>query len=264
MKLLALCTVALAAGPVCAGVRIQMETFDVEANKTATQEMLVDANRFRVNTDANNSVLFLTDGGRNRMVMLDKARKQYREMDESTMKQMGQQMSGVMAEMQKKLEGMTPEQRAMVEKMMKGGVGNMAKSAPRPRTVYTAKGGGSVNGFACTKYEGMRAGQKVAEVCAANPSVLRLGASEYQVFEKMREFTGGLQDAIANSPFAGASSDFGEMTDRGFEGFPIQVISYRAGKVTSRRELKLAEETSLTNDDFSLGDAKLVTMPGAQ
>ena len=74
------------------------------------------------------------------------------------MKQLAQQMSGMMAQMQAAMKNMTPEQRAMMEKMMKGKMPQAAAAAPK--TVYTAKGSGSVNGFSCTKYEGDLSGEK--------------------------------------------------------------------------------------------------------
>ena len=84
-----------------------------------------------------------------------------------TMKQMAQQMSGMMAQMQAAMKNMPPEQRAMMEKMMKGKMPQAA--APAPKTVYTAKGGGSVKGFSCTKYEGdLSAGEGVDRMCRAS------------------------------------------------------------------------------------------------
>ena len=86
--------------PLFAGVKIVSENTDLATKKVTTDVILLDANRLRVDSDDGRSVMFLTDGGRNRMVMLDKAKNQYQEIDEETMKQMGQQMSGLMAQMQ--------------------------------------------------------------------------------------------------------------------------------------------------------------------
>src|SRR5512144_778073 len=146
--------VALSIAPLFAGVRIQTENTDLSTKKVSTEVILLDANRLRLDSDEGRSILFLTDGGRDRMVILDKTKNTYQEIDEQMMKQMGEQMSGAMAQMQAQLKNMPPEQRAMMEKMMKGKMPQAAAAAPK--TVYTAKGSGSVNGFSCTKYEGMR------------------------------------------------------------------------------------------------------------
>src|SRR6516165_9664132 len=116
MKLVCFPVIVLAAAPLWAGVRIKAETTDLKTNKTTQQEMLLDNDRLRVNiTDADgkhSSVLFQTDGGRERMVMLDPARNEYREMDQQSMQQVSQQLQGALAQMQAQLQNLPPEQRA--------------------------------------------------------------------------------------------------------------------------------------------------------
>jgi hypothetical protein len=250
-------TAVLVAGPLLAGTRIQMENTDLAANKTATEVILMDNTRLRVDADANTSVLFLTDGGRNRMVILDKTKNTYQEIDEQMMKQMGQQMAGAMAQMDAAMKNMPPEQRAMMEKMMKG---KMPQATPTVRTVYSAKGSGTVNGFSCTKYEGMRGAEKVAEVCAASASQIKVTPGDYQVFEKMKQFTSGLQDAMKNSPFA-TGIQSASVADSGVEGFPVQTVSFRNGQAAIRTELKSVTNASFSDADFSVGAAKKIEMP---
>lgn len=252
-------TAVLVAAPLFAGVRIQMENTDLGTNKTTTQVIMIDNTRLRVDSNANSSTLFLTDGGKSRMVILDRARNTYQEIDEQMMNQMGQQMSGAMAQMEAQLKNMPPDQRKMVEQMMKGKMPQAAAQAPR--TVYTAKGSGTVNAFSCTKYEGVRGAEKVSEVCAASPSQVKITPGDYQVFEKMRQFTAGLQDALKNSPFA-ANVQSGSVTESGIEGFPVQTISFRNGQAASRAELKSVTNASFSDADFSLGSARKVEMPG--
>ena len=127
-------TAVLATAPLFAGVRIQMENTDLATNKTTTQVIMMDNTRLRVDADEKTSMMFLTDGGRNRMVILDKAKNTYQEIDEQTMKQMGQQVSGAMAQMEAAMKNMPPEQRAMMEKMMKGKMPQAAARLPRPCT----------------------------------------------------------------------------------------------------------------------------------
>jgi len=249
----------LSTTPLFAGVRIQTENTDLATKKVTTDTILLDANRMRLDSDDGRSMMFLTDGGRNRMVILDKARNTYQEIDEQTMNQMGQQMSAAMAQMQAQMKNMTPEQRKMVEQMMKGKMPQAAAQAPR--TVYTAKGSGTVNAFTCTKYEGVRGAEKVSEVCAASPSQVRITPGDYQVFEKMRQFTAGLQDALKNSPFA-ANVQSGSVTESGIEGFPVQSVSFRNGQAATRAELKSVTNASFSDADFSLGSARKVDMPG--
>ncbi len=245
--------------PLFAGVRIQSEDTNLSTKKVSTNEILLDTNRLRVNSDDGNSVMFLTDGGRNRMVMLDKARNTYQEMDEETMKKMGQQMSAMMTQLQAQLKNMPPEQRQMMEKMMKGKM-PQAAAAAAPKTVYTSKGSGSVNGFSCTKYEGDLKGVKESEVCAALPAQIKLTPADLQIFEKMKQFSSTLLSSLANSPVhIKVPSGYG--FDEGYEGFPIQKIDFENGRATSRSELKSITRVNLTDADFSLGNAKKVEIP---
>jgi hypothetical protein len=249
---------ALAASSLFAGVRIQSEDTNLATKKVSTDVILLDANRLRVDSDDGKSVMFLTDGGRNRMVMLDKAKNQYQEIDEETMKQMGQQMSAAMAQMQAAMKNMPPDQRAMMEKMMKGKMPQAAAAAPK--TVYTAKGSGSVNGFSCTKYEGDLSGVKESEVCAALPAQIKLTPADLQIFEKMKQFSSSLLSALANSPVH-ISVPSGYGCEEGYEGFPIQKIDFENGQATKRSELKSITRTNFTDADFSLGNAKKVELP---
>jgi hypothetical protein len=259
MKRLAFGAVAaLGVAPLFAGVRIISEDTDLATKKVTTDQILLDTNRMRVESDDGKSVLFLTEGGRNRIVMLDKARNTYQEIDDETMKQLGQQMAGMSAQMEAAMKNMTPEQRAMMEKMMKGKMPQAAAAAPK--TVYTAKGSGSVNGFSCTKYEGDLSGQKESEVCAALPAQLKLTPGDLQIFEKMRQFSSDLLSALANSPMR-ASVPKGYGFESGYEGFPIQKVDFENGQATRRGELKSITRVSFTDADFSLGNAKKVELP---
>jgi len=264
MKRFTLCAglafLAMAALPLFAGKRIQTETTNLSDKTTKQQELLLDATRFRTNY-GNTSVMFLTDGGRNRLVMLDKTRNEYTEIDQQTMDQMGQAMQGISAQMEAAMKDMPPEQRAqmqqMMEQMMKG---KMPQAAAAPaRTSYAAKGRGTANGFACTNYEGTRGGQKVAEVCAAQPADLKLAPAEFQVFRKMQEFTAGLTQALQNSPMAtGINLNMG---DAGVDGFPVQRTTFQNGQATEQEAIKSVTDANFTDADFSVGNARRTEMP---
>jgi hypothetical protein len=261
MRFVCFPAIVLAAAPLWAGVRIKAEMTDLKTNNTTQQELLLDNDRLRVNEGAR-SILFLTDDGRERMVILDTARSEYREMDRQSMEQVSQQLQGAMAQMQKQLENLPPDQRARIEQMMKGRMGQAGQGAAAgARTTYTAKGSGSVNGFACTKYEGMRGAEKVADLCAAKPADLRLSPNDFRIFEKMREFGASLLSGVTNSPLA--NSRMTDLMQQGYDGFPIQQTSYSAGQATTKSELKSIDRASFSDADFSLGSAKKVDLiPG--
>jgi hypothetical protein len=247
----------LAAIPGLGGIRIRMEHTDLATNKVEVTEMLIDNDRLRTN-QGSTSMIFLTRGG-NRMLILDKARNEYQEIDQAAMDQMTEMMAGAMAQMEAAMKGMPPEQRAMMEKMLKG---KMPVAAPASAPlVYAARGTATVNGFRCTNYDGTQAGQKVAEVCAAQPGEIKLPAADYQVFEKMQQFLSGLMKAYENSPLSGMFA--GAAAAKGVDGFPVRSVEFENGKAASRLELKEIMNAAFTEADFSTGNAKKTELPGA-
>jgi hypothetical protein len=81
-----------------------------------------------------------------------------------------------------------------------------------------------------------------------------------QILEKMRQFTASLMEAVASMPMA-ANLTANALADAGFEGFPVQRISFRDGQPSEKQELKSAVQATFTDADFSLGSAKKVEMP---
>lgn len=264
----AFCFVLVLASPMFAGVRIQLDSTDLATGDVVKREIMLDAERLRMNETGkgiNRSVLFLTDGGRNRMVMLDKDKNEYREIDQQTLEQTAGQANDAMAKMQAQMKNMTPEQRAMMEQMMKGrGMPGAASAsvANAVKTVYTAKGPGSANGFSCTKYDGMRGAEKVSEVCAADPAALKYAAADFKVYEKMKEFSESMTKMVQQSPFFNANTA-SSITDAGFSGFPVQSTSFKNGKPSAKTDAKVIERASFGNADFSLGNAKKIELPTA-
>lgn len=256
------------------GVRLNTESTDLRTGGITKMEMLLDQTRLRMNISGargQTSLLFLTDGGRDRMVVLDRARNEYTEFDAAAMEQMAGQMSSAMDMMQKQMAKMTPEQRAQMEKMMKGmgmpgglpKAGGGAPAAP-VKTVFTAKGAGSANGYACMKYEGSREGQKVSELCAAKPAALKFALSDFAVFERMKAFSEKLQTAAAKSPFGGMLAGAPSLTEPGFDGFPVTQTRFTASQAVEKTDLKSVEKASFGDADFSLGGATKRDLPMAR
>lgn len=240
----------VAATPLFAGKRIEMQSTDLTNNSVTPNVILLDADRMRVDR-GNTSVMFLTKGG-NRMLILDKGRNEYREMTQADIEQVSQQL----AQVQDMLKNIPPAQRAQMEAMLKGKMGQIAGAVP---TAYTSKGSATVNGFRCTNYDGMQGTQKVAEVCAAQPGDIKITPADFQVVEKMREMFSSLASAAQNSPLAniGIAST---LTEKGINGFPVQSTSFRNGQPSSREELKSVTDTTFSDADFSTGAAKKVDL----
>lgn len=247
-----------AAIPLFAGKRIEMQSTDLVNNKVTPNSILLDADRMRVD-QGNTSVMFLTKGG-NHVVILDKARNEYRELTQADIEQLGQQLNSAMSQLNEMMKNVPPAQRAQMEAMLKGRMGAAAPGvAAAAATTYTAKGGATVNGFKCTNYEGTREGQKVAELCAAQPGDLKIAPTDFQVMEKMRDMFSGLVSSVQNSPFANMNLATA-ITDKGINGFPVQATTFSNGQAKSREELKSVSDATFSDADFSTGSAKKVDL----
>ncbi|MEQ1580338.1 MAG: hypothetical protein ABL964_07095 [Steroidobacteraceae bacterium] len=246
----------LASSPAWAGKRIQMESTDLQTNNTTPREVLVDKDRMKMEV-GDNVVMFLTAGG-NRMVMIDKANNEFREMDQASMEAMGKQLSNALSQVESLLKNLPQAQREQVEGLLKG---KTASGAPVVEpVVFAARGPGTVSGFRCNRYDGTRSGEKILEICASTLSDVKLGAQEFQVLEKMREFTTSMIKAVKSTPLAGMLENTG-ITQAGIEGYPVQSITFQNGKAVSREQVKAIVDATFTDADFSTGTARKVDLP---
>jgi len=252
----------MTAAPLSAGVRMKGEATDLKSGDVMHQDVLLDADRMRVNVkskSADVSMIFLDGSSESKMIILDNTKNDFRVLDQKTMQELQQKMQGAMSMMQERMKNMTPEQRAMMEKMMGGRMAQMTGQGAQAKTIYTSKGGSTVNGFKCTQYEGTSNNQKVAELCAAEPSQLGISAGDIQVFEKMRQFFAEFSRSFANLPFA--SGAMSQLMDPGFQGYPVQHATFREGQAVYKAETKLVDRASFSDADFSTGSARRVEMP---
>lgn len=256
MKSLCIVVTVLTVAPMWAGLRIKSEQTDMKTGKVTSQdEILLDSERLRMNQEGGRAMMFLTDGGRDRMVILNQQRNEYQEIDKQTVNQLSQQMSGMMAQLQERLKNLPPEQRAQMEKMMAGRMGQAGLPAAS-KTTYVAKGSGSINGFSCTRYEEMEGAEKVADICSAKPSDLHFNPADFQVFERMKDFASGLLSAnLPNSPLK--NNYF--MTP-GIDGYPIERINYASGQAVTKGQLKSIDRGSFSEADFTVGNARKVDL----
>ena len=201
---------------------VQSETRDGKATTTITQ-----MDKSHIRTETSNGV-FIYDGDAQVMRMVNMERKSYTEITKADMQKMSQQMSAVMD----KLKDLPPAQRAQMEKMMAGRGMPGAGPAAAPIT-YKATGSDKAGQWACAKYDGMRAAEKVVELCAVEPKALGLTPADFEVAKQLAEFMKSLVPQMANQ-----IALYGTPAEQGFSGYPIRQTHYSNGKVTSVNELK--------------------------
>lgn len=201
---------------------IQSETRDGKATTTLTQ---MDRTHIRTETG---SGVFIFDGDAQVMRVVNMERKSYTEITKADMQKMSQQMSAAM----EKMKDLPPAQRAQMEKMMAGRGMPGAGPASAP-LAYKATGSDKAGQWACAKYDGMRASEKVVELCAVEPKALGLTPADFEVAKQLAEFMKSLMPQMADQ-----ITVMGTPAEQGYSGFPIRRSQFSNGKVTSVSELK--------------------------
>jgi hypothetical protein len=193
-------------------------------------------------------VVFL--GGSKVIRMLDYGNNTYREMTEQDLQQMGAQMGDAMANarkmMEEKMKDMPPQQRQMIEQMMKQKMGAAAAQGPQTAAapvVYTKVASGqTIRQWTCDKYEGVREGQKVWEVCAVDFAQFGVQPADLRVFEGMAEMFKNLAPQGMEDAFKVGFD--GTEREGAFRGVPVQRVSFRNGAPN-----QLFEVTEVTRQD---------------
>lgn len=175
----------------------------------------------------------LFDGVRQVMLLIDPARKSYREMSKADLDRLGAQMSDMMAKMKEALQKMPPEQRMKMESMMKGGV----PGGP-VRTEFKKTGSSKQGKWTCDTYEGFVNGQKTMDLCTVPPESLGLKASDFAVTRQMAEFFKGIAPQSAD-----AIVQFGRPEEQGYSGIPVRTASSVAGRSTTTEVIDVGRRT---------------------
>jgi hypothetical protein len=119
-----------------------------------------------------------------------------------------------------------------MEKMMAGR--GMPGAGPAVASItYKATGSDKAGQWACAKYDGMRAAEKVVELCAVEPKALGLTPADFEVAKQLAEFMKSIVPQMADQIALN-----GTPAEQGYSGFPIRRSNFSNGKVTSVSELK--------------------------
>ena len=202
-----------------------------------THQIEIDPHRMRMETTggAGGGQVFIFDGTRQVMIMVNDTNKTYSEISKADLDALSGQMSAAMSQMQEAMKNMPPEQRARMEAMMKGRMGAAGAAAAAPaKPVYKKVGTDKVGKWTCDKYEGYTDGQKTSELCTVDPKVLGLGTTDFAVTKDFAEFFGKLMPANAAQTFRVGSAE-----DQGFSGVPVRMV------VTSNGQTITSEMTDV-------------------
>jgi hypothetical protein len=201
-----------------AGVRVETVEQDIKtkAAEGAPQVVLVQDGKVRASGHDGGAVII--KGGR--FYFVDDKRKTYQEMDKAQMQQAAQQANAMMSQMQEKLKNMPPEQRAMMEKMMGGG---MPGAAPGKAASYDAVDTGksaTVEGRKCRVWQILRNKKPIEELCVAPFSSLPGKENFQQTFEELAKAFEGF------SSMAGPDVAAENKARMSVKGYPVRIRTY--------------------------------------
>jgi hypothetical protein len=230
----ALCLAAL---PLRAADGLLIVEKTTSGGNTKTNQIQIEPERMRAETGDGQTVIF--SGPKQTLWIVNDARKSYNEMTKADVDRMGGQLNDAMAKMQEQLKALPPEQRAQIENMLKGrGVPGMGGA--QPKIEYHKTGSDKVGMWTCDKYEGMRSGQKINELCTVDPKVLGFAMSDFQVARQLMDFFSKLVPAGADRMFT-----VGTMEEQGFSGVPVRRATFNNGQQQS-----VSEMTQVTRQAF--------------
>jgi hypothetical protein len=249
-------------GSALAGVVVTSTLTVLSTKQANTSTVYIDSDRLKV-VSPDNIAIFR--GDLNRVWVIDPQKRTYTEMTAETMQQMGgqiagasAQMAGAMAQMQAQLAQLPPEQRAQMEAMMagRGGLGGLAGgrgAAPAAPQVSFTKVGGSktVAGWACDQYRKTVNGQQEEDLCIAPITAAGFSAADFQVFERFSTFMA----PIISSPMV-PKNDLMNWSDMnkaiGFQGVPLDTVTYAAGKPERQMTVNKVERTAVPASTYEL------------
>jgi hypothetical protein len=226
MMPLAAAVCLMAAPAAAADGLVLVQSVTTGSGTAMTHQIDIDAHRMRMESGGGpaGSQVFIFDGTRQVMIMVNPANKTYSEISKADLDALSGQMSAAMSQMQEAMKNMPPEQRARVEAMMKGRMGGAAAAVPA-RPVYKNVGTDKVGKWTCDKYEGTTNGQKTSELCTVDPKVLGLNTTDFAVTKDFADFFGKLIPSGAAQAFRVGSPE-----DQGFSGVPVRSVYYGAGQ----------------------------------
>ena len=254
----------LASAAFAQGVVIVENHGPAQGGQKSATKVHIEGDRLFIETQQDGKkqgVLFLGDA--KVMRMLDYSNNTYREMTQQDVQQMGDSMAQMRQMMEEKLKNMPPQQRQMVEQMMKQKMGAAMPGAGQASSpvVYTKVASGqTVRQWSCDKYEGMRDGQKVWEVCAVDFAQFGVDPSDLRVFQGMAEMFKSLVPQGADDLF---KIGFDEpQNDQGFQGVPIDRLSFRNGAPHQKYEVLEVTRQDIDDALFEVPQGfKKVEMP---
>ena len=223
-------------------------------NSSATEEamqFLLSDGFMKMSGDKNTDMIF--NYAEQNMTIISHEDKSYMIFDQNTGSSIKNEMEKMM---EQALANVPPEQRAMVEKMMKQRMPQMAGShvaeTKAPKTDFRETNrDDTINGYDCVYYEAYKNDQKENEYCVASWSELDASDNVQESFANMAKFMESFIEQISRmSPVEMDSNPFSFMKE--MNGFPVLTRQYSKGKISEEITLSSITEKDIPDSVFQM------------
>lgn len=226
---------------------------DVPRLETMTLTADVDKRRLRVDSGTDTSIVYRDDLPEKVVLVMDHANRSTQKINRQWVKGMSHQMSQMVQKLQARLQDLPPEVQKRFQQMQNQRLLKMDQFPARPpaQIKYTKKRG-SVGLYECTWYEVIR-GTGVTKICATAWDKVKYSRATFELFQEMIEFK---RDMIFSfmAEMPGHSPDSDQMNMvleiNMKQGFPVQMDTYKRGKLVRSAQLKSVKKTSPGNAFF--------------
>jgi hypothetical protein len=269
MRILQVGVLAVALAATCnAGLLIVEKTVKLgERGTNGTSRISAGQENLKVeSTGENGAQVMLYKGSEETLYIADLKKGSYMKLSkqqlEQMMNQVGDQMAQMKAMMEEQLKNVPPEQRAMVEKMMMGKMGNMGGSEPEKIVYRKVSSGETIGKWKCDKYEQFQGEKKLADVWTTDSNALGMSLDDFSVFKELADMLTGLTSKIGSAfPQIGPAI----VVEGQYTGLPVQRISYDNGKPFQRHEVEEVAQMDFDSSIFALPDGlREEKMPGLE
>jgi hypothetical protein len=227
----------LASRPLLAADGILIVEKTTTGGLTGTNQIQIEKTRMRAEATGVNGAkqVFIFDGATQVMRLINYDRKTYGEMTRAEVDRAGAQMATALTQLQEQMKNLPPAQRAQMEEVMKS---RGMTAAGITKTEYKKTGTDKVGKWTCDKYEGFQNGQKISDVCAADPKALGFTAADFQVTQQLGEFFQKLMPQNAEQMFSLGTTDA-----QGFNGVPIRRTLSIGGRESMNEVTAISHQT---------------------
>jgi hypothetical protein len=214
--------------------------------------ILVQDRRLRIETAPTGntpaSTVIFADGA---LLLLDDDERSYYRITLAALEELSGEFNAAMEQMQAEFANLPPEQRAMMERMMRGRMPNMAAMMQAAPAIRIEQGAAdNVNGYSCVEHAVYVNDALTQVACAADYGSVPGAEDVAAVLEDMRGFFERLRGAMPPVLAGPRNSPFDTMSR--VEGLPVRTRTYVNGSVLQEIVLSSVETRDIAESRFEV------------